>query len=147
MAQTWYTRSFHRLHPAGVINNPQAANTPLSLAGEERHPRPGLEAPPGVQLFILPVFGARDSRGQLQAPVGELVNFDPLSGCPSADTPALVAAGWEHRQFREEVKLTDGRVVVRGKLASRLQNQIENHPGINPALGEGWKKKPGESAS
>ncbi|MDG4596650.1 MAG: DEAD/DEAH box helicase family protein [Candidatus Contendobacter sp.] len=37
-------------------------------------------------------------------------------------TPALVGAGWEHRQFREEVKLTDGRVVVRGKLASRLQN-------------------------
>ena len=42
--------------------------------------------------------------------------------CTRFITPALVAAGWEHRQFREEVKLTDGRVIVRGKLASRLQN-------------------------
>ncbi len=40
--------------------------------------------------------------------------------CTRFITPALVGAGWEHRQFREEVKLTDGRVVVRGKLASRL---------------------------
>ncbi len=42
--------------------------------------------------------------------------------CTRLITPALVAAGWEHRQFREEVKLTDGRVIVRGKLASRLRN-------------------------
>jgi type I restriction enzyme R subunit len=42
--------------------------------------------------------------------------------CTRFITLALVAAGWEHRQFREEVKLTDGRVIVRGKLASRLQN-------------------------
>ena len=42
--------------------------------------------------------------------------------CTRFITPALVAAGWEHRQFREEVKLTDGRVIVRGKLASRLRN-------------------------
>jgi type I restriction enzyme R subunit len=42
--------------------------------------------------------------------------------CTRFITPALVGAGWEHRQFREEVKLTDGRVIVRGKLASRLQN-------------------------
>ncbi len=42
--------------------------------------------------------------------------------CTKFITPALIAAGWEHRQFREEVKLTDGRVIVRGKLASRLQN-------------------------
>ena len=33
-----------------------------------------------------------------------------------------MGAGWTQVQFREEVKLTDGRVIVRGKLAYRLQN-------------------------
>ncbi|MEE4379400.1 MAG: DEAD/DEAH box helicase family protein, partial [Candidatus Competibacteraceae bacterium] len=42
--------------------------------------------------------------------------------CTKFITPALAQAGWKHRQFREEVKLTAGRVVVRGKLAYRLQN-------------------------
>jgi type I restriction enzyme R subunit len=42
--------------------------------------------------------------------------------CTRYITPALMAAGWKHSQFREEVKLTAGRVVVRGKLAYRLQN-------------------------
>ncbi len=42
--------------------------------------------------------------------------------CTKFITPALVGVGWTHSRFREEVKLTDGRVIVRGKLAYRLQN-------------------------
>ena len=42
--------------------------------------------------------------------------------CTRFITPALVSVGWAHTQFREEVKLTKGRVIVRGKLAYRLQN-------------------------
>ncbi|MES2922108.1 MAG: DEAD/DEAH box helicase family protein [Verrucomicrobiota bacterium] len=42
--------------------------------------------------------------------------------CTKFITPALAAVGWTHVQFREEVKLTMGRVMVRGKLAYRLQN-------------------------
>ena len=40
--------------------------------------------------------------------------------CTRYLTPAILKAGWSHEQFREEVKLTDGRVVVRGKLAARI---------------------------
>jgi len=36
--------------------------------------------------------------------------------------PALITAGWTQQQFREEVSLTAGRVIVRGKLAYRLQS-------------------------
>lgn len=42
--------------------------------------------------------------------------------CTKFITPAIVQAGWEQHQFREEVSLTDGRVMVRGKLASRIKN-------------------------
>ena len=42
--------------------------------------------------------------------------------CTKFITPALVRADWEQHQFREEVNLTKGRVIVRGKLAYRLQN-------------------------
>jgi type I restriction enzyme R subunit len=42
--------------------------------------------------------------------------------CTKFITPALEQAGWLQTQFREEVKLTDGRVMVRGKLASRVKN-------------------------
>jgi type I restriction enzyme R subunit len=42
--------------------------------------------------------------------------------CTKFITPALQQAGWEQHQFREEVNLTDGRVMVRGKLASRIRN-------------------------
>ena len=37
--------------------------------------------------------------------------------CTKFITPAIQSAGWQQIQFREEVKLTDGRVIVRGKLA------------------------------
>lgn len=42
--------------------------------------------------------------------------------CTKFITPALIQAGWTLQQFREEVKLTDGRVMVRGALASRIKN-------------------------
>jgi type I restriction enzyme R subunit len=42
--------------------------------------------------------------------------------CTKFITPAIQQAGWEQHQFREEVGLTDGRVMVRGKLAARIQN-------------------------
>lgn len=42
--------------------------------------------------------------------------------CTKFITPAIQQAGWQQHQFREEVKLTEGRVVVRGKLAARVRN-------------------------
>jgi type I restriction enzyme R subunit len=42
--------------------------------------------------------------------------------CTKLITPAIVQAGWQQHQFREEVNLTDGRVMVRGKLAARIKN-------------------------
>jgi len=42
--------------------------------------------------------------------------------CTKFITPAIRQAGWEQHQFREEVKLTDGRVMVRGNLAARVRN-------------------------
>lgn len=42
--------------------------------------------------------------------------------CTKFITPAIVQAGWLQHQFREEVNLTDGRVMVRGKLAARIKN-------------------------
>ena len=42
--------------------------------------------------------------------------------CTKFITPAIQRAGWTQNQFREEVTLTEGRVVVRGKLAARVRN-------------------------
>ena len=42
--------------------------------------------------------------------------------CTKFITPAIQRAGWQQNQFREEVTLTDGRVMVRGKLAARIRN-------------------------
>jgi type I restriction enzyme, R subunit len=42
--------------------------------------------------------------------------------CTKFITPAILQAGWQQHQFREEVNLTDGRVMVRGKLAARIKN-------------------------
>ena len=42
--------------------------------------------------------------------------------CTKFITPAILQIGWQQHQFREEVRLTDGRVMVRGKLASRVMN-------------------------
>ena len=42
--------------------------------------------------------------------------------CTKFITPSIMEAGWQHHQFREEVSLTDGRVMVRGNLAARIKN-------------------------
>ena len=42
--------------------------------------------------------------------------------CTKFITPAILRAGWQQHEFREEVSLTDGRVMVRGNLASRIKN-------------------------
>ncbi|MDD2389057.1 MAG: DEAD/DEAH box helicase family protein [Desulfobacterales bacterium] len=42
--------------------------------------------------------------------------------CTKFITPSIMRAGWQQSQFREEVKLTDGRVMVRGRLAARVKN-------------------------
>src|ERR1700750_881869 len=42
--------------------------------------------------------------------------------CTKFITPAILQAGWAQHQFREEVNLTDGRVVVRGNLAALARN-------------------------
>lgn len=42
--------------------------------------------------------------------------------CTKFITPALQQSGWALHQFREEVKLTDGRVMVRGQIAARIKN-------------------------
>ena len=42
--------------------------------------------------------------------------------CTKRILPAINRAGWDLNQFREEVSLTDGRVVVRKNLASRVRN-------------------------
>jgi type I restriction enzyme R subunit len=44
--------------------------------------------------------------------------------CTKLITPAILQAGWQQQQFREEVKLTNGRVMVRGKLAARVCDPI-----------------------
>lgn len=42
--------------------------------------------------------------------------------CTKFITPSIEKAGWLQQQIREEVSLTDGRVMVRGNLASRIKN-------------------------
>lgn len=42
--------------------------------------------------------------------------------CTKFITPAILKAGWDQSLFREEVNLTAGRVLVRGKLAARIKN-------------------------
>lgn len=42
--------------------------------------------------------------------------------CTKFITPAIQRVGWRQDQFREEVNLTDGRVIVRGKLAARIKS-------------------------
>ncbi|EOX4424793.1 DEAD/DEAH box helicase family protein [Vibrio alginolyticus] len=42
--------------------------------------------------------------------------------CTKFITPSIEKAEWKQHQFREEVNLTDGRVMVRGKLAARIKS-------------------------
>lgn len=40
--------------------------------------------------------------------------------CTKFITPAIEAAGWDRmKQYREEVNFTDGKIHIRGKLATR----------------------------
>jgi type I restriction enzyme R subunit len=48
--------------------------------------------------------------------------FSERDICTKFITPAIQQAGWQQHQFREEVNLTYGRVMVRGKLAARVTN-------------------------
>lgn len=52
----------------------------------------------------------------------DIQNLSERDICTKFIVPAIQRAGWQHHQFREEVKLTDGRVIVRGKLAARVTN-------------------------
>jgi type I restriction enzyme, R subunit len=52
----------------------------------------------------------------------DLLDLTERDICTKYITPAIQAAGWQQAQFREEVSLTDGRVMVRGKLAARVRN-------------------------
>lgn len=49
-------------------------------------------------------------------------DFSERDICTKFITPAIQAAGWQQHQFREEVKLTKGRVIVRGQIATRIEN-------------------------
>lgn len=49
-------------------------------------------------------------------------NLSERDICTKFITPAIQQAGWQQHQFREEVNLTAGRVMVRGKLAARIKN-------------------------
>ena len=42
--------------------------------------------------------------------------------CTKFIAPAVQAAGWQQHQYREEVKLTKGRVIVRGHITTRIEN-------------------------
>ncbi|MDP3228754.1 MAG: DEAD/DEAH box helicase family protein [Acidovorax sp.] len=42
--------------------------------------------------------------------------------CTKFITPAILQARWQQHEFREEVSLTEGRVMVRGNLAARIKN-------------------------
>ncbi|MGB5732954.1 MAG: hypothetical protein WBM40_00720 [Thiohalocapsa sp.] len=52
----------------------------------------------------------------------DISHFSERDICTKYVIPALIAAGWLQHQWREEVGLTAGRVMVRGKLAYRLQS-------------------------
>ncbi|WP_417745648.1 hypothetical protein [Rosistilla oblonga] len=45
--------------------------------------------------------------------------------CTKLITPALLAGGWQQDQFREEVNLTAGRVIVSGNQSTRRKGRDE----------------------
>ncbi|BAZ40544.1 type I restriction-modification enzyme R subunit [Calothrix sp. NIES-4101] len=72
--------------------------------------------------------------------------------CTKYITPALVSRGWDiNTQIREEVTLTKGRVIVRGKLASRGEQKRADYvlyykPGVPLAVIEAKDNNHGVSA-
>jgi type I restriction enzyme, R subunit len=49
--------------------------------------------------------------------------------CTKLIIPALLAAGWTQGQIGEEVRLSAGRVIVRGKLAYRISKATGSRSG------------------
>ena len=76
-------------------------------------------------------------------------SFSERDICTKLITPAVARAGWNiHTQMREEVQLTDGRVVVRGNRATRDKSSIRRadyvlyyKPGIPLAVVEAKDNK------
>ncbi len=64
--------------------------------------------------------------------------------CSKFISPAIVDAGWDlHTQLREEVTLTHGRVVVRGKKATRDEESIARADYVlffKPAFRSPWSR-------
>lgn len=58
-------------------------------------------------------------------PQAKYADYRERDICTKLITPALLTAGWTQDQFREEVKLTAGRIVVRGNKATRLEVRDE----------------------
>ena len=52
----------------------------------------------------------------------DIDNYSERDICTKIILKSLENANWQQYQFREEVSLTDGRVIVRGKLAARIKN-------------------------
>lgn len=56
-----------------------------------------------------------------------MTDFSERDICSKFITPAILSRGWEQAFVREEVRLTDGRVIVRGKVARRILNPKSLH--------------------
>lgn len=53
-----------------------------------------------------------------------MTNLSERDICTKFITPALIKAGWDsHKQIREEVSFTDGRIIVQGKIYTRGQRK------------------------
>ena len=57
----------------------------------------------------------------------QMTDFSERDICSKWITPAILSRGWEQGFVREEVRLTDGRVIVRGKVARRILNRKSLH--------------------
>ena len=62
-----------------------------------------------------------DQSGRRELATNE-ISLNERDICTKFITPAILEAGWQQNQFRQEVNLTDGRVIVRGALATRSRN-------------------------
>ncbi len=51
--------------------------------------------------------------------------------CAKFITPAVIVAGWTEARIRREVYLTDGRIIVRGKVVSRGARKFADYVPAN----------------
>ncbi|MBL8890855.1 MAG: hypothetical protein JNL67_12820 [Planctomycetaceae bacterium] len=56
-----------------------------------------------------------------------MTDFGERDICSKWITPSTLARGWEQGSVREEARLSDGRVIVRGKVARRILNPKSLH--------------------